>query len=249
MQTYFLPASHNDVSVTGTSVHVVRIDQHPHRLCFGGIPDPVSKDRCAASVCFDISDVSRPKLVQECRDLPRSHTHTVVTQPGDNDNIYIYVSGSGGVRPAENCRGCSTGSMDTNPDTASFRIEVIKVPLAAPQNAASSVRRASSLAGGSAKPWGWRGRRCAPTPPVAVAGAPAPAVVPRAPAAAGRISATTSRCIPAAGLAGGACNGLGLLLDFASRASSPHRLRAESEHVALAFSHIQQRRTKMLFSD
>ena len=64
--------------------------------------------------------------VQTCRG---SHTHTVVTQPGDNDNVYIYVSGTSGVRDAKELAGCQDGGID-DPNTARFRLEVIKVPLA-----------------------------------------------------------------------------------------------------------------------
>ncbi len=67
--------------------------------------------------------------VQTCRG---SHTHTVVTQPGDDDNVYIYVSGTAGVRSADELPGCSDGGID-DPNTARFRLEVIKVPLEAPE--------------------------------------------------------------------------------------------------------------------
>jgi hypothetical protein len=70
--------------------------------------------------------------VQTCRG---SHTHTLVTSPNDKNNVYIYVSGTSFVRPGEELAGCSGGTPDKNPNTAYFRIEVIKVPLAAPQNA------------------------------------------------------------------------------------------------------------------
>ena len=64
-----------------------------------------------------------------------SHTHTVVTDSSDKDNIYIYVSGSAGVRNADELPGCASGGID-DPNTALFRIEVIKVPLADPAKAA-----------------------------------------------------------------------------------------------------------------
>ena len=72
--------------------------------------------------------------VQTCRG---SHTHTVVTQPGDNDNVYIYVQGSSGVRPTEEMPECvDSGRGYNDAKTAQFRLEVIKVPLKAPQTAA-----------------------------------------------------------------------------------------------------------------
>ena len=44
--------------------------------------------------------------VQTCRG---SHTHTVVTDPRDKANVYIYVSGSSGVRSADELPGCHDG--------------------------------------------------------------------------------------------------------------------------------------------
>ncbi len=70
--------------------------------------------------------------VQTCRG---SHTHTLVVDPKDKNNAYIYVSGTSFVRPNEELAGCSDGTPDKNPNTSLFRIDVIKVPLAAPQNA------------------------------------------------------------------------------------------------------------------
>ena len=66
--------------------------------------------------------------MQTCRG---SHTHTVVRKAGDDGNVYVYVSGSAGVRSAEEVPGCEDGDID-NPNTARFRLEVIKVPLGAP---------------------------------------------------------------------------------------------------------------------
>ncbi|HLZ00052.1 MAG TPA: hypothetical protein VKT33_13410, partial [Candidatus Angelobacter sp.] len=64
-----------------------------------------------------------------------SHTHTLVVDPNDKENVYIYVSGTSFVRQPEELAGCSGEKPDKDPNTALFRIEVIKVPLAAPQDA------------------------------------------------------------------------------------------------------------------
>lgn len=93
------------------------------------------KDRFRGVRIFDISDISNPKQVGAVQTCRGSHTHTLVTSPNDKNNIYIYVSGTSFVRPSEELAGCSGGAPDKNPNTAYFRIEVIKVPLAAPQNA------------------------------------------------------------------------------------------------------------------
>ena len=70
--------------------------------------------------------------MQTCRG---SHTHTLVVDPNDKNNVYIYVSGTSFVRQSEELAGCSGEAPDKDPNTALFRIDVIKVPLAAPQDA------------------------------------------------------------------------------------------------------------------
>src|SRR5262245_6491215 len=93
------------------------------------------KDRFRGVRIFDISDIKQPKqlaAVQTCRG---SHTHTLVLDPNDKNNVYIYVSGTSFVRQAEELPGCSGEKPDKDPNTALFRIDVIKVPLAAPQTA------------------------------------------------------------------------------------------------------------------
>ena len=95
----------------------------------------VEKDRFLGVRIFDITDVQNPKQVAAVQTCRGSHTHTLVVDPNDKDNVYLYVSGTSGVRPNEELAGCSGGAPDKNPDTALFRIDVIKVPLASPQDA------------------------------------------------------------------------------------------------------------------
>ncbi|MBK8304371.1 MAG: hypothetical protein IPK98_13570 [Chloracidobacterium sp.] len=98
-------------------------------------PPAAQKDRFRGVRIFDISDIKNPKQVGAVQTCRGSHTHTLVNDPKDKDNVYIYVSGTSFVRPNEELAGCSDGTPEKNPDTAKFRIEVIKVPVAAPQNA------------------------------------------------------------------------------------------------------------------
>ena len=93
------------------------------------------KDRFRGVRIFDISDVRNPKQVAAVQTCRGSHTHTLVVDPNDPDNVYIYVSGVSFVRQPEELAGCSGGEPDKNPNTALFRIDVIKVPLASPQDA------------------------------------------------------------------------------------------------------------------
>ncbi len=99
-------------------------------------PPAAQKDRFRGVRIFDISDVKNPRQVAAVQTCRGSHTHTLVVDPNDKNNVYIYVSGTSFVRQAEELPGCSGDAPDKDPNTALFRIEVIKVPLAKPQDAA-----------------------------------------------------------------------------------------------------------------
>src|SRR5687768_5961438 len=98
-------------------------------------PPPAQKDRFRGVRIFDISDIKNPKQVAAVQTCRGSHTHTLVVDPNDKENVYIYVSGTSFVRQSEELSGCSGEKPDKDPNTALFRIEVIKVPLARPQDA------------------------------------------------------------------------------------------------------------------
>jgi hypothetical protein len=100
-------------------------------------PPPLAaqKERFRGVRIFDITDISNPKQVAAVQTCRGSHTHTLVVSPNDKNNVYIYVSGTSFVRSSEELAGCSGETPDKDPNTALFRIDVIKVPLAAPQNA------------------------------------------------------------------------------------------------------------------
>ncbi|HLM01961.1 MAG TPA: hypothetical protein VK400_12975 [Pyrinomonadaceae bacterium] len=93
------------------------------------------KDRFRGVRIFDITDIRNPKQVGAVQTCRGSHTHTLVVDPNDKKNVYIYVSGTSFVRQSEELAGCSDEPPQKDPNTALFRIDVIKVPLAAPQNA------------------------------------------------------------------------------------------------------------------
>ena len=93
------------------------------------------KDRFRGVRIFDISDIKNPKQVAAVQSCRGSHTHTLVVDPNDKDNVYIYISGTSFVRQAEELAGCSGEAPDKDPNTALFRIDIIKVPVAAPQDA------------------------------------------------------------------------------------------------------------------
>jgi len=99
-------------------------------------PPAAQKERFRGVRIFDISDIKNPKQVAAVQTCRGSHTHTLVLDPNDKNDVYIYVSGTSFVRQPEELAGCSDEkSPEKDPNTALFRIEVIKVPVAAPQNA------------------------------------------------------------------------------------------------------------------
>ncbi|MCE9601183.1 MAG: hypothetical protein K8S21_03085 [Gemmatimonadetes bacterium] len=141
------PASQNDVSVyrnlmfMSAEANNGRVDCTP-----GGVPDTVSAMRVRGVRVFDISDIAHPKLLTNVQTCRGSHTHTVLEDPKDKENIYIYVSGSSGVRSPNELPGCVRQTPDQNPNSSLLRIEIIKVPLNNPA-AAAVVNRANIFAG------------------------------------------------------------------------------------------------------
>ncbi len=131
------PASQSDVSVYQNLLFVSG-EGRGGRLDCGTEPprEAVSHDRLRGIRIFDITDIRTPEYIGNVQTCRGSHTHTVLKDPNDNENVYIYVSGSSFVRPAEELPGCSGLSPDEDPNTALFRIEVIRVPLAHPEQAA-----------------------------------------------------------------------------------------------------------------
>jgi hypothetical protein len=99
-----------------------------------GVEDTVSSERLRGIRIFDISDITKPRNVGNVQTCRGSHTHTVLVDPKDTENVYVYISGSSHVRPESELPGCVRAPKD--PNSALFRIEVIKVPLANPSQAA-----------------------------------------------------------------------------------------------------------------
>ena len=133
---FVCPGSQSDVSVYKNLLFVSGEALNGRVDCgTQGVQDTVDHHRLRGIRVFDGTDLANPKPLANVQTCRGSHTHTVVTSPGDTDNVYIYVSGSAPVRSPNELPGCSVGTPDTNPNTALFRIEVIQVPLAHPEQA------------------------------------------------------------------------------------------------------------------
>ena len=136
-KAYLCPASQSDVSVYRNLLFVSGESLSARLDCgIQGVKDSVSKDRLRGLRIFDISDISNPKYVGNVQTCRGSHTHSVLVDPKDPDNVYVYISGSSRVRSPSELPGCVNASPDRDPNSALFRIEVIKVPLARPERAA-----------------------------------------------------------------------------------------------------------------
>ena len=134
---YVCPASQSDVSVYENLLFVSG-EGLEGRLDCGteGVPETASPDRLRGIRIFDISDIRNPEYVANVQTCRGSHTHSVLKDPSDDENVYVYVSGSAPVRPEEELPGCSGALPEEDPNSALFRIEVIQVPLDAPEEAA-----------------------------------------------------------------------------------------------------------------
>ncbi len=135
---YLCPASQSDVSVYRNLLFVSG-EGYGGRLDCGtqGVPDPVSADRLRGLRIFDVSDWDNPRYVGNVQTCRGSHTHSLLVPENDPNNVYVYISGSAPVRSADELPGCVDAMPDEDPNSALFRIEVVRVPVNNP--AAASI--------------------------------------------------------------------------------------------------------------
>jgi hypothetical protein len=230
------PGGQGDVSIHGNLLFM-SVEQTRGRLDCGtqGVQPPASPERFRGIRIFDITDLRKPKQVAAIQTCRGSHTHTLVTDPKDKANIYVYGSGTSSVRSAEELAECSGKDWKEDPNTSLFSIDVIKVPLASPDKAAIVNRprifadpKSGALAGL------WQGGDHGPGT---------------------QSSRMTNQChditvFPEIGLAAGACSGNGILMDI-SDPVNPVRL----DHVVdknFAYWHsatFNNDGTKIVFTD
>jgi hypothetical protein len=191
------PGSQGDVSIykhllfKSDQANSARLDCGTDALEAG--PNP---QRFMGVRIFDITDLDNPRQVAAVQACRGSHTHSVVTDPDDPDHVYIYIQGTSGVRSGDELAGCSNAAPEEDPNTSRFQIEVIRVPLARPQEAriVSNPRVFADRQTGAIA--GLRGLNREGSPTGAIA------------------ACHDITSYPAIGLAGGACSGNGLLLDI-----------------------------------
>src|SRR5579862_8638543 len=134
---YYCPASQSDVSVYKNLLVISGEGLNGRVDCGGeGVPDTVSSQRLRGVRIFDISDIAQPKYVTNVQTCRGSHTHTLLVDPNDHDEVYVYISGSAGARSSSELAGCNSSMSSQDPSSSLFRIEIIRVPLAHPEQAA-----------------------------------------------------------------------------------------------------------------
>lgn len=133
------PGAQGDLSVYGDLLF--RSDQETRGRLDCGVSTEeeteadVDPERFRGVRIFDLSDIRTPVQVAAVQTCRGSHTHTVVSDPNDDENVYIYVSGTSAVRPTEEMAGCLDIADPNEPGTSFWRISVIRVPLDAPEDA------------------------------------------------------------------------------------------------------------------
>jgi hypothetical protein len=233
--TLVCPGGQGDVSIHGNLLFMSAQEPRGRTDCgVQGVEPAVSRERFRGVRIFDISELSSIRQVAAVQTCRGSHTHTILAHPGDRDNVYVYNSGTSPVRPGEEMPGCSALAPDEDPNTALFRIEVIQVPLARPQDAriVNAPRIFADATGNIAGLW--------------AGGDHGPGT---------QSSRITAQChdittYPEIGLAGGACSGNGILLDIRDPAN-PRRV-AEVVDEDFAFWHsatFNNDGSKVIFTD
>ncbi|HEU4699538.1 MAG TPA: hypothetical protein VFS40_10185 [Gemmatimonadales bacterium] len=99
----------------------------------GGVQDP--KDHMAGVRIYDVANPAAPRLIKNVQTCKGSHTHTIVPDPKDKGVIYVYVSGNQGARPDSELAGCKEGTDPADETNSLYRLDVIRVPLANPEQA------------------------------------------------------------------------------------------------------------------
>ena len=200
-----------------------------------GVVEPVSNQRFRGVRIFDITDLNKPKQVAAVQTCRGSHTHTLVVSPKDPANIYVYGSGTSAVRAGEELEGCSGKDAKEDPNTSLFSIDVIQVPVAAPEKAriVNRPRIFADPSGGNIAGL-WQGGDHGPGT---------------------QTTRLTNQChditvFPEIGLAAGACAGNGILMDIADPVNPKRLDHAVDKNFAYWHSAtFNNDGTKIVFTD
>lgn len=211
LSTVVCATDQGDPSIWGNLLFISAESPRSRNDCgMQGVQDGL--DRMRGVRIFDVSDPRHPRLVKNVQTCRGSHTHTIVPDPANDDVLYIYVGGRSSVRDAAEVAGCSDGTVEENPETAQYRVDIIRVPLRNPEQAA--VAGYARIFEDLPRPPGRAGVALSDT-------------------ATGRGASAPSGChdltaYPAYNLIAGSCGSFGIMLD-AKDPMHPVRLDAESD--------------------
>jgi uncharacterized protein (DUF305 family) len=229
------PGGQGDVSIVGDLL-IMSVEQTRGRVDCGleGVNQDVSPVRFRGIRIFDIRDIARPRQVGQVQTCRGSHTHSVVSGPGEDGKIIVYNSGTSRVRDGDELDGC-VGDVAGDERTALFRIDIIEIPVDDPSKSriiSSPAVFADPETGRLAGLWqgGDHGDETQDTN-------------------------QTNQChditvFPEAGIAGGACSGNGIIFDI-SDPLNPTRMD-EVVDKGFAYWHsatFNNDGTKVIFTD
>ena len=127
--------SQGDPSIVGNLLFVSAEGAGNRNDCSkGGVQDP--KDHMTGVRIYDVSNPKAPKLIKNVQTCKGSHTHTLIPSPTNPKIVYIYVSGQQGARPETELAGCKNGDDPADPTNSLYQLDIIKVPLDHPEQAA-----------------------------------------------------------------------------------------------------------------
>ncbi len=229
------PGGQGDLSVYRDLLFMSVEETRARIDCGGqGVPPGQEAERFRGVRIFDISDIANPVQVATVQTCRGSHTHTLVTDKHDKRNVYIYVQGTAGPRAATELAGCDGNNTNTptGDNPSKWRIEVIKVPVRSPEDA-EIVNEPRLFANDAGAVNGLQ--NVVPTPQHPCASAPTPCGPGTGVTGGATWSPTpiTDAChditvYPEVGLAAGACEGNGLLIDIRDPAN-PRRIDAVAD--------------------
>ena len=221
-----------DPSIVGNLLFISAEGNGNRKDCAkGGVQNPA--DHMTGVRIYDVSNPASPRLIKNVETCKGSHTHTVIPDPKNKDVVYIYVSGNQGARPATELAGCNNGTDPADVNNSLYRLDVIKVPLEHPEQAAV-VTGARIFTGLGAAPTSAMRREAqaeraarrnaagggAPNGNAQQAGDPRMATGPR--------NCHDVTAYPSMNLLAGACASYGLLVDI-SNPEKPVRLDARAD--------------------
>jgi hypothetical protein len=130
LSTMVCATDQGDPSILGNLLFISAESPRARNDCgMQGVED--GADRMRGVRIFDVSDPRNPRLVKNVQTCRGSHTHTLVPHPTDGNVVYIYVGGASSVRDSTEVPElqCSEGTVAENPNTAQYRVDIIRVPL------------------------------------------------------------------------------------------------------------------------